>query len=62
MALYYADSSVLVKRHVNEVGDAWFRALADPSSANVIITAREERLVTLSDRVRPAGRGSAASR
>ena len=40
MADYYADSSVLVKRHVNEIGSGWFRALADPAARNVIITSR----------------------
>jgi len=40
MADYYADSSVLVKRHVRETGTAWFRALADPASGQVIATAR----------------------
>src|SRR5436309_1337199 len=40
MADYYADSSVLVKRHVHERGDAWFQALADPAAGNVIVTAR----------------------
>jgi uncharacterized protein len=40
MADYYADSSVLVKRHVRETGTDWFRALADPASGQVITTAR----------------------
>jgi predicted nucleic acid-binding protein len=40
MADYYADSSVLVKRHVREAGTDWFRALADPASSQVIATAR----------------------
>ena len=40
MADYYADSSVLVKRHVNEIGSGWFRALADSATGNVIITSR----------------------
>lgn len=40
MADYYADSSVLVKRHVNEIGSDWFRALADRAAGNVIITSR----------------------
>jgi predicted nucleic acid-binding protein len=40
MGDYYADSSVLVKRHVQEVGTAWFRALTLPSTGNLIITAR----------------------
>jgi hypothetical protein len=40
MADYYADSSVLVKRHVRETGTAWFQTLVDPAADNVIITAR----------------------
>ena len=40
MEEFYADSSVLVKRHVPEAGSSWFRAIADPASGNVIITAR----------------------
>jgi predicted nucleic acid-binding protein len=40
MADYYADSSVLVKRHVNEIGSGWFRTLADPATGNVIIASR----------------------
>ncbi len=40
MAAYYADTSVLVKRHVSEIGSAWVRALTNPASANVIITAQ----------------------
>ena len=40
MADFYADSSVLVKRHVAERGSAWFRTLADPATGNTIITAQ----------------------
>lgn len=40
MAHYYADSSALVKRHVREIGTAWFQQLANPTSGNVIVTAR----------------------
>jgi predicted nucleic acid-binding protein len=40
MADYYADSSVLVKRHVNEKGSIWFRTLAEINSGNTMITAR----------------------
>lgn len=40
MTDYYADSSALVKRHVHEMGTAWFRALCDSATGNVIITAR----------------------
>lgn len=38
MATFYADSSVLVKRHVPELGTAWVRNLAAPTAANTIIT------------------------
>jgi uncharacterized protein len=40
MAEYYADSSVLVKRHVNEIGSDWVRSLTDPATENLIITTR----------------------
>jgi predicted nucleic acid-binding protein len=40
MADYYADSSVLIKRHVRESGTDWFRTIADPASGQVITTAR----------------------
>ncbi|NTU63444.1 MAG: type II toxin-antitoxin system VapC family toxin [Chloroflexi bacterium] len=40
MTDYYADSSVLVKRHVREAGTDWFRAQADLASGQVITTAR----------------------
>jgi len=40
MAAYYADSSVLVKRHIPETGSAWFTSLADPLSGNTVVTAR----------------------
>jgi len=31
MADYYADSSVLVKRHVRETGTDWLRGLVNPA-------------------------------
>jgi predicted nucleic acid-binding protein len=33
MTVYYCDSSVLVKRHVSEVGSPWFSVLVDDQSA-----------------------------
>lgn len=38
MADFYADSSVLVKRHVREGGTDWFSAIADPATGNTILT------------------------
>jgi predicted nucleic acid-binding protein len=40
MANYYADSSVLVKRHVQESGTAWVQTICEPQAGNVLITAR----------------------
>ena len=39
MALFYADSSVLVKRHVVEPGTLWVQALTDRVAGNRIVTA-----------------------
>ena len=41
---YYADSSVLVKRHIAEVGSNWVIALTDPSGSSTI-TSSELSLV-----------------
>lgn len=38
--IFYADSSVLVKRHVQEIGSVWFQNLVLPASNNAIITAK----------------------
>jgi uncharacterized protein len=38
--IYYADSSVLVKHHVSEIGSVWFQNLVLPASNNSIITAK----------------------
>ena len=40
MTYFYADSSALVKRHITEIGTAWFRTLVDPSNSNIISTSR----------------------
>jgi uncharacterized protein len=32
MALYFLDSSALVKRYINEVGSAWILSLLNPAS------------------------------
>lgn len=39
MPAYYADSSVLVKRHLAEAGTHWFQALVAPPASTTIITA-----------------------
>ena len=48
MTNFYADSSILVKRHIAERGSAWFRTLADPTTGNTIITAQLSRVEVVS--------------
>lgn len=38
--IYYADTSVLVKRHVAETGRAWVRSITHPAFGNTIFTAQ----------------------
>jgi uncharacterized protein len=38
--IFYADSSVLVKRHVSEIGSVWVQNLVLPALNNSIITAK----------------------
>ncbi len=55
--IYYADSSVLVKRHIHEIGTDWLLELLDPSSNNSITTSTltiVETLSALNRRVREA--------
>jgi hypothetical protein len=40
MATYYVDSSVLVKRHILELGSAWLIALADPSANHRLVSSQ----------------------
>ena len=39
MTTYYADSSAIVKRYVNEIGSSWIQSLCDPASGHVIALA-----------------------
>lgn len=38
--IYYADTSVLVKRHVAETGRTWVRSVTHPATGNTIFTAQ----------------------
>lgn len=38
--IYYADTSVLVKRHVAETGRTWVRSITHPADGNTIFTAQ----------------------
>jgi len=48
MADFYADSSVLVKRHVREAGTDWFAAIADPVTGNTILTVQVSQVEVIS--------------
>ena len=48
MASYYADSSVLVKRHIQEVGTAWFQTLADLATGNTILATQVSEIEVIS--------------
>ena len=37
---YFCDASVLVKRHIQEIGSTWFSNLADSQTGNTIIISR----------------------
>lgn len=39
MAIYYLDSSAIVKRHVAEVGSAWIISITDPAASHRIYVA-----------------------
>ncbi len=39
MTVYYADSSALVKRYVNEIGSAWVQAICEPAANHIIVLA-----------------------
>ena len=39
MSNYYADTSVLVKRHAPETGSVWVKTLIAPATGNAIVTA-----------------------
>lgn len=45
---FYADSSVLVKRHVRESGTDWFTAVADPTTGNTILSAQVSMVEVIS--------------
>lgn len=57
MALYFFDTSALVKRYVNETGSAWVESVTDPASGNELYVARITELEFTSAIVRRA-RGS----
>lgn len=55
--IYYADSSVLAKRHVREIGSGWFNGLVSPKTGNTIVTSSlsiVEVLSALNRRMREA--------
>jgi hypothetical protein len=39
MAVYFVDSSALVKRHISEIGSTWVLSLFDPALNNDVLIA-----------------------
>ena len=40
MAIYYMDSSGIVKRYIHEIGSVWVLSIPNPAVSNDIFTAR----------------------
>jgi predicted nucleic acid-binding protein len=47
VAVYFLDTSAVVKRYVSEVGSAWVQALTDPAAGNIPCIARITRPETV---------------
>ena len=58
MAVFFFDSSALVKCYVIETGTAWVRALVDPTSANEIYILRLTEIEVVSAIIRRERAGS----
>jgi hypothetical protein len=56
VAVYYVDSSALVKRYVAERGSAWITGLVDPAAANDIYIVRITTVEVVSALTRRAHR------
>lgn len=61
MALFYADSSVLVKRHVAEVGSTWVENLCDPNQGHEVATSRLSAIEVVSALNRRVREGTIAT-
>lgn len=59
MAIFYADSSVLVKRHIQAQGSVWFRYLTASRAGNRIETVRLSMIEVISALNRRVGRNVA---
>ena len=61
MATYYAESSVLVKRHVVEVGTPWVQMLTDPAAGHLFVTSRISMVEVISALNRRQREGSVSA-
>lgn len=62
MAVYFCDSSAVIKRYIEETGSAWVIALTDPATGNFIYIARITGVEVVSAIARQAGRGAITPR
>jgi predicted nucleic acid-binding protein len=61
MAIYYLDSSALVKRYINEIGSAWILDLFDPTLGNEFFVAAITGVEIVAAITRRARNGSIAN-
>lgn len=60
MAAYYADASVLIKRHLIELGSSWFTALVEEHPDTQIVTSRLSTVEVVSGMARRVREGQLA--
>lgn len=58
MAIYFLDSSTVVKRYVQEAGTAWVQALTSPSAGHLLFVVRITRVETVAAVTRQERGGS----
>lgn len=58
MALFFFDSSAIIKLHINEAGTSWVKSIADPAAGNRIYIARIAGAEVVSAIVRRGRAGS----
>ncbi len=61
MAVYFLDTSALVKRYVAETGTVWVTSLMVPAAGNLLYLARLTAVEVVSALVRRAAGGSPAA-
>jgi predicted nucleic acid-binding protein len=58
LAVYFFDTSAIVKRYASEIGSAWVQSVTDPASGSIIYLARITVVEVVSAITRRLGEGS----